>query len=156
GRRPHPAARLRAGRDRVGANPPHPHVRIARGPLRVPLDRGARRGLSATGQKPTSRPERARYSRERPRLATGTEPEGPGMWLSAIIPTLNEARYLPAAVEQVRLRAALGPPHEVIVRLRLDRRHGRAGGPPGHAPRPEAALARQLGHGLQPRGGPGE
>lgn len=37
------------------------------------------------------------------------------MWLSVIIPTLNEARYLPAAVEQVRLQAALGPLHEVIV-----------------------------------------
>jgi glycosyltransferase involved in cell wall biosynthesis len=35
--------------------------------------------------------------------------------LSIIIPTLNEARYLAATVEQVRRRAALGPPHEIIV-----------------------------------------
>jgi glycosyltransferase involved in cell wall biosynthesis len=35
--------------------------------------------------------------------------------LSIIIPTLNEARYLAAAVEQARARAALGPPHEIIV-----------------------------------------
>ena len=37
------------------------------------------------------------------------------MRLSIIIPTLNEARYLGAAVEQVRRRAALGPPAEIIV-----------------------------------------
>jgi rSAM/selenodomain-associated transferase 2 len=35
--------------------------------------------------------------------------------LSIIIPTLNEARYLAVAIEQVRTRAALGPPHEIIV-----------------------------------------
>jgi glycosyltransferase involved in cell wall biosynthesis len=37
------------------------------------------------------------------------------MRLSIVIPTLNEARYLAAAVEQARTRAALGPPHEIIV-----------------------------------------
>ena len=37
------------------------------------------------------------------------------MRLSVIIPTLNEARYLPAAVAAVRRRAALGPPHEILV-----------------------------------------
>jgi glycosyltransferase involved in cell wall biosynthesis len=37
------------------------------------------------------------------------------MRLSILIPTLNEARYLAAAVEYVRTRASLGPPHEVIV-----------------------------------------
>jgi glycosyltransferase involved in cell wall biosynthesis len=37
------------------------------------------------------------------------------MRLSILIPTLNEAHYLAAAVEHVRTRAALGPPHEVIV-----------------------------------------
>jgi glycosyltransferase involved in cell wall biosynthesis len=35
--------------------------------------------------------------------------------LSIIIPTLNEARYLATAVEQARARAALGPPHEILV-----------------------------------------
>jgi rSAM/selenodomain-associated transferase 2 len=35
--------------------------------------------------------------------------------LSIIIPTLNEARYLARAVEQVRTHAILGPPHEIIV-----------------------------------------
>jgi glycosyltransferase involved in cell wall biosynthesis len=35
--------------------------------------------------------------------------------LSILIPTLNEARHLPAAVETVRRRAVLGPPHEIIV-----------------------------------------
>jgi glycosyltransferase involved in cell wall biosynthesis len=35
--------------------------------------------------------------------------------LSIVIPTLNEAGYLPAAVAAVRRRAALGPPHEIIV-----------------------------------------
>jgi glycosyltransferase involved in cell wall biosynthesis len=35
--------------------------------------------------------------------------------LSVIIPTLNEAGYLPAAVAAVRRRAALGPPHEILV-----------------------------------------
>jgi rSAM/selenodomain-associated transferase 2 len=37
------------------------------------------------------------------------------MRLSIIIPTLNEARYLTATLEQVRSRAVLGPPHEIIV-----------------------------------------
>jgi glycosyltransferase involved in cell wall biosynthesis len=37
------------------------------------------------------------------------------MRLSILIPTLNEARYLPAAVGAVRRRAADGPPHEVLV-----------------------------------------
>jgi rSAM/selenodomain-associated transferase 2 len=37
------------------------------------------------------------------------------MRLSILIPTLNEARYLPQAVAQVRLQAALRPPHEIIV-----------------------------------------
>jgi rSAM/selenodomain-associated transferase 2 len=37
------------------------------------------------------------------------------MRLSIIIPTLNEAAYLPVAVAQVRARALLGPPHEIIV-----------------------------------------
>jgi glycosyltransferase involved in cell wall biosynthesis len=37
------------------------------------------------------------------------------MRLSIIIPTLNEARYLPGAVAHVRRQAVLGPPHEVIV-----------------------------------------
>ena len=37
------------------------------------------------------------------------------MRLSILIPTLNEARYLPAAVAAVRRRAADGPPHEVLV-----------------------------------------
>lgn len=37
------------------------------------------------------------------------------MKLSVIIPTLNEAGYLPAAVAAVRRRAALGPPHEILV-----------------------------------------
>jgi glycosyltransferase involved in cell wall biosynthesis len=35
--------------------------------------------------------------------------------LSIVIPTLNEADYLPAAVAAVRRRAALGPPHEILV-----------------------------------------
>jgi glycosyltransferase involved in cell wall biosynthesis len=35
--------------------------------------------------------------------------------LSIIIPTLNEAHYLGAAVEGVRRNAALGGPHEIIV-----------------------------------------
>jgi hypothetical protein len=35
--------------------------------------------------------------------------------LSIVIPTLNEAGYLPAAVAAVRRRAALGPPHEIII-----------------------------------------
>jgi rSAM/selenodomain-associated transferase 2 len=35
--------------------------------------------------------------------------------LSIVIPTLNEARYLPATVAAVRRRAALGPPYEVLV-----------------------------------------
>jgi rSAM/selenodomain-associated transferase 2 len=35
--------------------------------------------------------------------------------LSIVIPTLNEARHLPAAVAAVVRRAALGPPHEIIV-----------------------------------------
>ena len=37
------------------------------------------------------------------------------MRLSIIIPTLNEAGYLAAAVEQARRRAVLGPPAEIIV-----------------------------------------
>jgi glycosyltransferase involved in cell wall biosynthesis len=37
------------------------------------------------------------------------------MKLSIVIPTLNEAGYLPAAVTALRRRAALGPPHELIV-----------------------------------------
>jgi rSAM/selenodomain-associated transferase 2 len=37
------------------------------------------------------------------------------MRLSIIIPTLNEARYLGAAITQARLRAVLEPPHEIIV-----------------------------------------
>jgi len=37
------------------------------------------------------------------------------MRLSIIIPTLNEAGYLPAAVAQAQLQAVLGPPHEIIV-----------------------------------------
>jgi rSAM/selenodomain-associated transferase 2 len=37
------------------------------------------------------------------------------MRLSIIIPTLNEARYLPIAVAQARHRAVLAPPHEIIV-----------------------------------------
>jgi glycosyltransferase involved in cell wall biosynthesis len=37
------------------------------------------------------------------------------MKLSIVIPTLNEAGYLPAALAAVRRRAALGPPHELIV-----------------------------------------
>lgn len=37
------------------------------------------------------------------------------MKLSIIIPTLNEARYLPGTVRAVRRRAVLGPPHEIIV-----------------------------------------
>jgi rSAM/selenodomain-associated transferase 2 len=35
--------------------------------------------------------------------------------LSIIIPTLNEARYLPATVAQARQLAVLGSPHEIIV-----------------------------------------
>jgi glycosyltransferase involved in cell wall biosynthesis len=35
--------------------------------------------------------------------------------LSIIIPALNEAGYLAAAVEQARARATLAPPHEIIV-----------------------------------------
>ncbi len=35
--------------------------------------------------------------------------------LSILIPTLNEARYLAEAVAQIRRRAVLGPPHEIIV-----------------------------------------
>jgi glycosyltransferase involved in cell wall biosynthesis len=35
--------------------------------------------------------------------------------LSIIIPTLNEAGHLAAAVEHARRRAVLGPPHEIIV-----------------------------------------
>jgi hypothetical protein len=35
--------------------------------------------------------------------------------LNILIPTLNEAAYLPWAVAQARLRAALDPPHENIV-----------------------------------------
>jgi glycosyltransferase involved in cell wall biosynthesis len=35
--------------------------------------------------------------------------------LSILIPTLNEARYLATAIGQVRRRAVLGPPHEIIV-----------------------------------------
>jgi rSAM/selenodomain-associated transferase 2 len=65
------------------------------------------------------------------------------MRLSIIIPTLNEARYLPSAVEQVRRQAALGAPHEVIVAdcgsadgtadlaLRLGTRLARGQPPPG-------------------------
>ncbi len=37
------------------------------------------------------------------------------MQLSIIIPTLNEAAYLQAAVAQARCQAVLGPPHEIIV-----------------------------------------
>jgi glycosyltransferase involved in cell wall biosynthesis len=37
------------------------------------------------------------------------------MRLSVIIPTLNEVRYLPAAVRSVRRWATLGPPAEIIV-----------------------------------------
>jgi glycosyltransferase involved in cell wall biosynthesis len=37
------------------------------------------------------------------------------MRLSIIIPTLNEVRYLAAAVDEVRHQALLGPPHEIIV-----------------------------------------
>jgi rSAM/selenodomain-associated transferase 2 len=37
------------------------------------------------------------------------------MRLSIIIPTLNEAGYLPAAIAQARCRAVLAPPHEIIV-----------------------------------------
>jgi glycosyltransferase involved in cell wall biosynthesis len=37
------------------------------------------------------------------------------MRLSIIIPTLNEARHLAAAVAEARRRAVLGPPHEIIV-----------------------------------------
>jgi glycosyltransferase involved in cell wall biosynthesis len=37
------------------------------------------------------------------------------MRLSIIIPTLNEARYLPTAVAQARRQAVLGPPPEIIV-----------------------------------------
>jgi glycosyltransferase involved in cell wall biosynthesis len=37
------------------------------------------------------------------------------MQLSIIIPTLNETRYLAAAVERVRTHAVLGQPHEIIV-----------------------------------------
>jgi glycosyltransferase involved in cell wall biosynthesis len=37
------------------------------------------------------------------------------MRLSILIPTLNEAHYLAAAVAQVRRCAVLGPPHEIIV-----------------------------------------
>ena len=37
------------------------------------------------------------------------------MRLSILIPTLNEAAYLPRAVALARLRAALGPPHEILV-----------------------------------------
>lgn len=37
------------------------------------------------------------------------------MRLSIIIPTLNEARHLSAAVAQARLQAVVGPPHEIIV-----------------------------------------
>jgi glycosyltransferase involved in cell wall biosynthesis len=35
--------------------------------------------------------------------------------LSVIIPTLNEARYLAAAVRALRTRAVLGAPHEIII-----------------------------------------
>jgi len=35
--------------------------------------------------------------------------------LSILIPTLNEARYLPDALAQIRRRAVLGPSHEIIV-----------------------------------------
>src|SRR5262245_14634269 len=45
----------------------------------------------------------------------GGQPRGQAVRLSIIIPTLNEARSLAGAVEQARTRAALGPPHEVIV-----------------------------------------
>jgi glycosyltransferase involved in cell wall biosynthesis len=37
------------------------------------------------------------------------------MRLSILIPTLNEAAYLPQAVAQARRRAVLGPPHEILV-----------------------------------------
>jgi rSAM/selenodomain-associated transferase 2 len=37
------------------------------------------------------------------------------MRISVIIPTLNEARYLATVVSQARLRAVMGPPHEIIV-----------------------------------------
>jgi glycosyltransferase involved in cell wall biosynthesis len=37
------------------------------------------------------------------------------MKLSIVIPTLNESRYLAAAVDSVRRQASSGPPHEVIV-----------------------------------------
>jgi glycosyltransferase involved in cell wall biosynthesis len=37
------------------------------------------------------------------------------MRLSILLPTLNEAAYLPQAVAQARRRATLGPPHEIIV-----------------------------------------
>jgi glycosyltransferase involved in cell wall biosynthesis len=37
------------------------------------------------------------------------------MRLSILIPTLNEAAYLPRAVAQARFRAVLGLPHEIIV-----------------------------------------
>ncbi len=58
------------------------------------------------------------------------------MRLSVIIPTLNEAGYLAAAVAQARLRAALGPPHEIIV---AD--CGSADGTAGLAARLETQLA---------------
>src|SRR5262249_50958141 len=35
--------------------------------------------------------------------------------LSILIPTLNEARHLSAAVDRARQQAALGPPHEILV-----------------------------------------
>src|SRR5262249_2799112 len=65
------------------------------------------------------------------------------MRLSIIIPTLNEARYLPRAVAEVRCQAILGPPPEVIVAdcgftdgtadlaLRLGTRLARGQPPPG-------------------------
>src|SRR5262245_52520577 len=37
------------------------------------------------------------------------------MRLSIIIPSLNEARHLTAAVTQARVQAVLGHPHEIIV-----------------------------------------
>src|SRR5438132_11195279 len=37
------------------------------------------------------------------------------MRLSIVIPTLNEAGHLETAVEQIRRRAVLGPPHQILV-----------------------------------------
>ena len=37
------------------------------------------------------------------------------MKLSVIIPTLNEAAYLPATIEKIMQNASLGEPYEIIV-----------------------------------------